>query len=183
MNFKIHMKNNILFFSLIVLFITCTTPQPRKPVIRKTSTFLKESIERNKIINKIEEAAFNDLMAQDSTYEYLNSDNGFWYYYVKKDSLNDKFPVKGDVLSYTYEIKDINKKVLYTKEELGLRTYKVDQQELISGLQDGLKLMKVGETVTFLFPSHKAYGYAGYDKINSGQPLIYTVTLEKINSK
>ena len=41
--------------------------------------------------------------------------------------------------------------------------------------------MKVGETVTFLFPSHKAFGYSGYQKINSNEPLIYTVTLQKIN--
>jgi gliding motility-associated peptidyl-prolyl isomerase len=91
-----------------------------------------------------------------------------------------KFPVKGDEVVYTYEIRDVNDQILYTKEELGERNYLVDRQELISGLQDGLKLMKEGEEVVFLFPSHKAYGYSGYQKIAGNQPLIYTIELIKI---
>ncbi len=57
----------------------------------------------------------------------------------------------------------------------------VDKEELIAGLQDGFKLMKEGEVITFLFPSYKAYGYTGHDKIKPNQPLIYTVQLLKIN--
>ena len=38
--------------------------------------------------------------------------------------------------------------------------------------------MKKNETVTFLFPSHIAYGYHGDNKkIGTNQPLICTVTL------
>ena len=49
------------------------------------------------------------------------------------------------------------------------------------GLRDGIKLMKKGETITFLFPSHMAYGYHGDDKkIGTNEPLICTVTLNDI---
>jgi len=126
--------------------MSCTTPKPRKPIVRKTSTFLTESIQRN------------------------------------KDSLKTKLPIKGDEVIYTYEIKDVNDVLLYTKEELGDRNYMVDREELISGLQDGLKLMKEGEEVLFLFPSHKAYGYSGYKKIAGNQPLLYNVTLKTIKT-
>ena len=95
-------------------------------------------------------------------------------------SLATKLPVKGDEVTYAYEIKDVNNQILYTKEELGDRTYLVDREELISGLQDGLKLMKEGEEMVFLFPSYKAYGYSGYKKIAGNQPLVYTVELKKI---
>ncbi len=77
---------------------------------------------------------------------YSTSPNGFWYRYTTKESLGTKPPVKGDELTYTYEIKDVNNEILYTREELGDRTYLVDREELISGLQDGLKLMKVKHT-------------------------------------
>ena len=44
-----------------------------------------------------------------------------------------------------------------------------------------LGIMKVGEKVTFLFPSHLAYGYLGDNKrIDRNVPLLYTVTLNKI---
>ena len=72
-----------------------------------------------------------------------------------------------------------------SEEELGTQTYQIEQsnQELISGLKDGLKLMKEGETVTFLLPSHKAFGYYGYlDKIGSNWPIQTRVTLNTIKT-
>ncbi len=173
------MKNSI-FLVFIIVLVSCSAPKPRKPIVRKTATFLKESIERNKVINQVEEQALLDYIRIDSMNNYSTSPNGFWYRYTTKDSLATKLPVKGDELTYTYEIKDVNNEILYTREELGDRTYLVDREELISGLQDGLKLMKEGEEMVFLFPSYKAYGYAGYKKIAGNQPLIYTVELKKI---
>ena len=158
----------------------CKSPEARRPVTQNSGSFINESIQRNKKLVAKEEAIILKMIERDSSHTYIASSNGFWYYYVQKDNLNKRLPQKGDEVSYSYEIKDIDNHVIYSKEQLGIRKYRVDEQELISGLQDGIKLMKEGETITFLFPSHKAYGYAGYDKINSGQPLIYTVTLQKI---
>ena len=60
---------------------------------------------------------------------------------------------------------------------------KVDKQEIISGLQDGLKLVKEGETAVFLMPSFNAFSVLGdRKKIKTNQPLIYTVYLKKINN-
>lgn len=176
------MKNS-LFILLLILIVACADPEPRKPIVRKTSTFLKESIARNKAINKAEETELKRLMDLDSLNEYIVSPNGFWYYYNVKDAISNRFPVKGDEVTYEFEITDIYGDLIYSKEELGQRNYLVDKEELITGLQDGIKLMKEGETVTFLFPSHKAYGYSGYQKIGSNQPLRYTVTLKKITTK
>jgi len=57
----------------------------------------------------------------------------------------------------------------------------MDKEELFTGLREGLKLMKSGETVTFLFPSQKAYGYYGDEnRIGSNTPLICKVTVNSI---
>ena len=173
------MKNKIYTLLLLVI-IACAQPQPRKPVVKKTSTFLNESIERNKAINKVEENIFRSIMKADSLNTYIASSNGFWYCYTKRDTVETKLPVRGDEVIYEYEINDVNGDIIYSKEELGVRNYLVDKQELITGLQDGLKLMKAGEEVTFLFPSHKAYGYSGYKNILGNQPLIYKVKLKEI---
>lgn len=180
MNCKTLMKNNLTIVLIAILIIACNQPKPRKPIVRRSSTFLKESIVRNKVINKLEEKAFTELMEKDTLHHYLTSDKGFWYYYETKDSLDSKLPKRGDEVIFNYTIKDINGDVIYSEDELGQQDYLVDKQELITGLQDGIKLMKEGETVTFLFPSYKAYGYSGYEKIDANQPLIYTVTLKKI---
>lgn len=163
--------------------VSCFKPIPRKPVLRKTSAFLNESVILNKSMNASEENTFRALMEKDSLTDYLASPNGFWYTFNQKKS-GSYLPKIGDQLYYTYTVFDINNNVIYSAEEVGEQTYIVDKQEIIEGLRNGLKLMAAGDVVTFLFPSHKAYGFKGdHNKIEINQPLIFKVKLIKINKK
>jgi len=95
-------------------------------------------------------------------------------------------PLLGDEVTFTYNIKNLEGSTILSVEENGLQSYKIDQsnQDLISGLRDGIKLMKEGEQITFLFPSYKAYGYYGIvDKLGVNTPVQSTVTLKSINNK
>jgi len=177
------MNKYFLVVLFVVTLISCSGPEPRKPVIRKTGSFMKESIKRNKALNTLEEDLLKAKLKKDSIHNYFNSSKGFWYFYNKRDSLQTKYPEKGDEVIYTYEVKRLNDSILYSKEEVGKKHYLVDKEELITGLQDGLKLMHPGEEVTFLFPSHKAFGYTGNERVMPNEPLIYTVELIEINKK
>ncbi len=177
------MKKIIIFLGVFLILISCSKPEPRKPIVRKTGSFMEESVQRNKLLNKVEEDLLRYKMQTDSLHEYINSKNGFWYYYQLKDTSKSQFPVKGDEIVFTYEIKNLQDSVLYSKEEIGIRNHLVEKEELITGLQDGIKLIKEGEIITFLFPSYKAYGYTGYERIKPNEPLIYTVQIIKINNK
>ena len=177
------MNKKIIGILLLALVTSCSIPEPRKPVVRKTSSFMSESVERNKKLNNAEEELFRNRMERDSLHTYVNSEFGFWYYYKKKDTLNSKNVLAGDEVIFSYEIRSFNDSIIYSKEELGDRNYLVDKEELITGLQEGIKLMKEGEVVVFLFPSYKAYGYTGNERIGSNEPLIYSVHLKAINNK
>ena len=177
------MNSKIIYITLLVLITSCSIPEPRKPVVRKTSSFMSESVERNKKLNSSEEELFRNKMERDSLNEYVNSEFGFWYYYKKRDTLNSKTVITGDEVIFSHEIRAFNDSIIYSLEELGDRNYLVDKEELITGLQEGIKLMKEGEVVVFLFPSYKAYGYTGNERIGSNEPLIYSVHLKTINNK
>ncbi|MDO9037096.1 MAG: gliding motility-associated peptidyl-prolyl isomerase GldI [Lutibacter sp.] len=163
--------------------VSCANPIPRKPILRKTSTFLKESVMFNKTMNENEEKAFAAFMEKDSLTEYLASPNGFWYTFNQKSAIRN-LPEIGDQVFYTFAVYNIHNTPIYSAEEIGEQTYIIDKQEIIEGLRNGLKLMGAGDEVTFLFPSHKVYGYLGDDnKIEINQPLIFKVQLIKINRK
>lgn len=90
-------------------------------------------------------------------------------------------PILGDQVVFKYEVSNLNNEVLYEFGELGEVNYKIDKENLESGLQSGLKLMKEGEEIMFLFPSYKAFGMLGdRTKVGMNQPLIYRVELIKI---
>lgn len=178
------MKMKLLMLLSVLLFFSCKSPEARRPVTQKSGSYINESIERNRKIVAREEAQIMKIMEVDSTREYISSPNGFWYYYNKKDTTTTKTPEFGDVVEFDYSLQTLEGENIYTDEEIAPRTYTMDQEQLFSGLREGLKLMKEGETVTFLFPSHKAFGYYGdKGRIGSDVPVISKVTLMKITEE
>jgi len=174
----------ILIFSIILA--SCSGQEARRPLQKHSGSFIKESAERNKELYDHEKDIIEKIIAKDSLHTYFTSEKGFWYYYNKRDTSKTIMPKTGDVVEFTYNIKDFYGNVILTEDENGLQNYLVDQskQELISGVREGLKLMKEGEKVTFLFPSYKAYGYYGLEKkIGTNLPVQSTVTLHSIEQQ
>ena len=175
------MMNKLLTIAILFLVFSCKTPEARRPVSIKTGSFIDASIERNKKLNANEKAFIENLMKQQKI-DYIASESGFWYYYNNKVEIDTlKTPDFGDIVNYNYNVKNLNGSTIYSAETIKTQTYAMDKQELFTGLREGLKLMKTGETVTFLFPSQKAYGYYGDEnKIGRNTPLICEVTINSI---
>lgn len=177
--------NRIFLFILMVIMVAgCNELQPRKPVSRKTGTFMKTSIDRNKDLLAKEELIIKDIIAKDTLNTYINSSNGYWYYYNVKNSTQSYTPQENDLVLISYNIRTLTEDTIYTKEEIGNIKFKIDKEDFFPGLRTGLKLMEKGETITFLFPSVMGYGYHGDDnKIGINEPLKSTVTLIDILEK
>lgn len=177
----LHKLFYILLFSALIA--SCKSPEARRPLQSHSGTFIKESAERNKKIYEEEKSYIEKIIAKDSTNQYITSENGFWYFYNKRDTTTTETPDLGDIVKFTYDIKDLHGSIILSEKENGLQHYKIDQsnQELISGIREGIKLMKEGETVTFLLPSYKAYGYYGIEeKLGTNIPVQSTITLHSI---
>ena len=171
----------IIIFLLLSLTWGCKSPEAREPISNKSGSFIRESAERNFKLNQKEQERILTIIKNHPETEYIASKSGFWYYYntkVEQDSITAKF---GDIVNFNYNVKDLNGNEIYSFEEIPTQNYNMDQEELFTGLREGLKLMKAGETVTFLFPSQKAYGYYGDSKkIGTNIPLMCQVTVNSI---
>tara|TARA_B110000967_G_scaffold51056_1_gene52179 strand:+ start:867 stop:1400 length:534 start_codon:yes stop_codon:yes gene_type:complete len=176
------MKHSLLFILIFLLFVSCKPSEARRPVSNNSGSFIDASIERNKQLNNREYAQIETYI-KGSDKPFMSSEYGFWYAYNTKIETSTQTPKFGDLVQYTYALKDLKGKVIYPAKELETQSYYIDQQELFSGLREGLKLMKEGESITFLFPSQKAYGYYGdEEKIGSNVPLICDVSLLKLTN-
>ncbi|MFZ0489200.1 MAG: gliding motility-associated peptidyl-prolyl isomerase GldI [Salegentibacter sp.] len=174
---------SILF---LILLASCKSPQARQPVSQQSGSYINESVARNKDLLAKEEERIQNIIEKDTSTEYLSSSNGFYYYYNKKstDSTNTKTPEFGDVVVFDYSISTLEGKPIYAEGEKPTKEYAVDKEKLFSGLRQGIKLMKEGETVTFFFPSYKAYGYYGdKNKIGTNIPISAKVTLHSIKTE
>lgn len=164
-----------------VLFISCGGPEPRRPVEIKSGSFYKESIERTKKLLAAEEKAIQEIISRDTVHEYLSSPNGFWYYYETKNDTATYLPKTGDQILFSYNLMSLGNDTIYTSEEIGPTSHVIDKQQLFPGLQNAVKLLKINEKATFLFPSPLAYGYQGDNKaIGPKTPLKSSVELHTI---
>ncbi|MFI0430871.1 gliding motility-associated peptidyl-prolyl isomerase GldI [Mariniflexile sp. HMF6888] len=175
---------NKLYLIIVILlaFVSCKQPEARRPVSVSSGSFINASVERNKKLYAHEQSLIEKIIKKDKENNYIASESGFWYYYNSKVEIDSlETPKFGDIVNYDYNVKTLNGRLIYSKEELKTQNYAMDREALFSGLREGLKLLKTGETATFLFPSQKAYGYYGDEhKIGSNIPLICEVTINSI---
>jgi len=172
-------KPSICSLLFAVLLFSCKQhEQARRPISQSSGSFMKKSADRNKKLVASEEDVIKKIIKSNPKVKYYATRKGYWLYYEERNTTDLSTPKKGDIAYFNLEIKDIEGKIIYSEAELGPQTYYVDKQDIMMGLRDGIKLMHKNETVTFLFPSHIAYGYHGDNKkIGTNQPLICTVTL------
>lgn len=55
--------------------------------------------------------------------------------------------------------------------------FKIDQDDVVSGLHEGIKLLSVGDSARFILPSHLAYGLTGTETVPPKSALVYEVRL------
>ena len=154
----------ILIVMISVSFLACAQPEPRKPVQKRSGSFMENSAQRNKALYAKEEAEIlNFIKTQDPLRTYRQSESGFWYALDLTGANTSATAKTGDTVIFPYSVYDLMRNELISAEENGWIEYQVDQshQELISGVREGIKLTKSQDSMRLLVPSVMAYGYRG----------------------
>ena len=139
---------------------------------------------RNKKLIANQESQIKNIISKDSINTYETSSNGFWYYFKTQDTTSQKMPEFGDLVSYDYTIESLSGDIIYSEEETPSKTYAMDQEQLASGIREGLKLTTEGDEIVLLLPSHKAYGYYGdKNKIGSNIPITVKLKVKSITTQ
>lgn len=174
----------ILVLFIAILALGCDGPEPRKPVQTKSGSFFKASIERSRKLLEAEESKIQKIITLDSLKHYSHSNSGSWFHYLNVNEETNYTPKTDDLVAFTYDILTLDNDTIYSQEDIGVVTYKVDKQELFLGLRDAIKMLKENERATFLFPSSIAFGYHGDEnKIGSNVPIKSTITILKIEKQ
>ena len=174
----------ILSLIFLIIVVGCGGPEARRPVEVKTGSFFKQSVKRSKKLLAKEEKSMQEVMANDTLHEYTHTASGSWFYYDFKNEETEYTAKPDDVVVMSYNVVSLKNDTIYSMDDIGTLTYKVDKQDLFPGLRNSVKMLKEGETATFLFPSSLGYGYHGdNDKIGINVPFKVTLSVFKIQKQ
>ncbi len=161
-------------FLLIIGFVgfSCTKPTPQIPSNKgiNTDTVSTGLIQLNKNLAKSEDSILNVLV--NAKYpDFKKSKLGFWYKIEHKTS--GKLIREKEICSVKYSLSTLNGNLLLNDNT----NITIGKKEIISGIEEGLKLMNKGDNATIIIPWYLAYGLEG----NKSEIKPYTSLIANIS--
>lgn len=166
---------------LVLIFLgACNPPQSRSPLKKQKAPKEQVSIDRNKELLEKESQLIQQYIKKHSNTVFRTSPSGLWY---AASSIKTKNYAKGTKIQFEYAVFDIDDIQIYSREQIGIQTYFVDEQPIMFGLKEALSILPKKTSGIFLLPSVLAYGVLGdQNKIKPNTPLVIHLKISNIEN-
>ena len=176
----VYHRRNIFFTAILLLQISCVQQQPAKKSPVMSDGDKEEMLLR---VNKYLVEKDVELMrsyAERQRWKMEVSETGLFYEIYERTDGNRVNA--GDLVSIKYEISLLDGSRCYSSEKEGPREFSIGRSQEISGLEQGVSMMREGEKARFIIPPYLGYGLIGdEDRIPARSILVYRVELVDIN--
>jgi FKBP-type peptidyl-prolyl cis-trans isomerase len=166
---------------LITLYSCGNTNETTVPFEKHISQKeLKEKIaEANKMYVKRESDEINQYV-KFRGWSVITTGTGLRYMILKKGKGKEVVP--GMEATISYKVKLLDGTLCYSSDSLGTKTFLVEQDNVESGLHEGIQKLREGDIALFILPSHIAHGFLGDDsKIPSHSSVVYEIELLSVH--
>ena len=165
------MKNTVALLFVFVLLLSCNRQKPQLPANKGnvTDSSAVSLLTINQNLAKKEDVYLQKFaLQQDKTFK--RNELGFWY---KINHSGSGSGIKDStVCKISFSLSTLNGKELQKE----IKQVAIGKKQVVTGLEEGLKLMNKGDSAIFIIPWYLAYGMKG------NEPLIppYTSVIYKI---
>lgn len=166
-------------FALAVVLTACKEPeQPPKEV----SWTPEKSTALNKSIALEEELDIRMYLENRKSWKARKTGSGLRYF-IYETGTGPKAE-SGMLAQVKFKISLLDGTVCYATDSLETETFEIDRSNIESGVQEGIKLMHVGDKAKLIVPSHLGHGLVGdMDKIPPLTPLVVDISLIALRRK
>ena len=175
--FHMFLNNFFLLVLLFNIFLTsCSNDDPFKEEVVWNK---QKSIELNKVITLEEKIDIKIFLERHRDWKMVETGSGLQYFIYEHGSGRKAVP--GVSVDINYKVMTLDEKICYQTGEDEVLEVRIDHSEIETGLQEGLKQMRVGDKAKMVIPSHLAHGLTGdYNKIPPLTPILIDVQLVEI---
>ena len=170
--------NYIIIFVFTFILVSCGGQDNDKIIVINADSLKTPLTNVNKQLVKSEDEQIRDLIKRYG-WDMEETGTGLRYLiYIKGKGAKAE---SGKTANINFEVKLITGDICYTSKDDGTKEFIIGKSNEISGLEEGILLMKEGDRAKFIIPSHLAFGLPGdEDKIPKRATLIYDVELIEI---
>lgn len=164
------MKYSIIFFLLLV-FASCSEEVKEEPEFNWTK---QNSTDFGHEVAIQEEIDIKLFLEQHKDWKMKKTGSGLQYYiYVEGQEDTSLHAKPGDFANIEYVVTTLSGDTCAFTASDEFERFVVDNSEVESGLQEGIKLLSPGDKARLIIPSHLAHGVAG--DMNEIPPLTTLV--------
>jgi FKBP-type peptidyl-prolyl cis-trans isomerase FkpA len=169
---KSQIKILLVLPACLALYTNCRNPEPEPQQVDPRQ--LKESlIKINKTLAHEEDLAIDRYIARRGL-KMERSGTGLRYMIIEPGI--GTLAQTGMRATVNYRIELLDGTFCYSSDSLGPQRFVVDQDQIESGIHEGIKLLSKGAKAKFILPSHLAHGLLGdQDKIPAKSSVVYDI--------
>jgi FKBP-type peptidyl-prolyl cis-trans isomerase len=163
--------------SVLVLLIILTACGEEKKEMPKIEWDQDKSTKFNKELAIEEQININLFLEHKRTWQMTKTGSGLQYY-IYKDGTGERTAAEGDIAQVEMQITLLDGKECYVTKSDEYEEFVIDKSDIETGIQEGIKKLKVGDQAKLIIPSHLAHGLIGdMNKIPPLSTLVVDITL------
>lgn len=169
---------NIFYLLFLLALVSCGNneePKTMKVPDFHSKKFQDKLIDANKMYLQRENDEIDQYVAHRG-WQMITTGTGVRYMVLKKTT--GEQAKEGQVAKVNYKISLLDGTLCYSSETDGAREFLIGQDNVESGIHEGIQYLHVGEKAVFIIPSHLAHGLVGDEsKIPPQASVVYEIEL------
>jgi FKBP-type peptidyl-prolyl cis-trans isomerase len=163
--------------SVLILLLILTACGEEKKEMPKIEWDQDKSTKFNKELAIEEQININLFLEHKRTWQMTKTGSGLQYY-IYKDGTGERTAAEGDIAQVEMQITLLDGKECYVTKSDEYEEFVIDKSDIETGIQEGIKKLKVGDQAKLIIPSHLAHGLIGdMNKIPPLSTLVVDITL------
>ncbi len=168
----------LAMFFYIAFIGGCKSESKKTYTVKERQQFEENLIKANRALISKDQDDIENYTSQ-RAWNMQKTETGLWYEIIKTN--NGKKAKAGLIAHLNYEVSLLDSTQCYTSSVLGVKSFKIGQGGVESGLEEGVLLLSEGDSARFIMPPHLAYGLLGDEnKIPPRSTIVYNVELIKL---